>query len=88
VSVLEDPVRDPFLVNKVPPSKANHESSSHVLDSPEVHGNQENDRDINANKGIGEEASKEIDHEGQAFEEDVEEGSCWMTRQGLGIGIK
>ena len=80
MSVLEDPVTVAVFVNEVPPTQAHHEASRHVFDCPEVHGDEKDEGDVDANESfVEEESSKQVDRDCCSLEEDVEQRCCGVS---------
>ena len=57
---LEPPDRLPLLVDIVPPAQPSHDPPRDVLDSPEVHGEKQDNGNKAADEIIGEPATEEI----------------------------
>ena len=71
---LKDPLARAVILHLVPPAETHQEPARHVLDRPEVEGQQEEDSDKQLHEGVGEEEGEdEIHDQGRGAEKYVEE---------------
>jgi len=71
---LKHPLIAPVIPDIIPPPQPYQQSACHVLDSPKIKGQEQDAHHADEDEVGGEEATEEVEEEGQGFEDEVEGG--------------